>query len=103
MKAVCWYGTGDVRVETVPEPKILNPRDALVKVTLAAICGSDGHLYDGGIPTMHKGDILGHEFMGEVVETGSASKNPRPGDPVGGALANALGQSFFWRGDVGDL
>ena len=60
MKAVCWYGTGDVRVETVPEPKILNPRDALVKVTLAAICGSDVHLYGGCIPTMHKGDILGH-------------------------------------------
>src|SRR5712691_3545548 len=95
MKAVCWYGTGDVRVETVPEPKILNPRDALVKVTLAAICGSDVHLYDGCIPTMHKGDILGHEFMGEVVETGSAVNNLRPGDRVVVPFAIACGQCFF--------
>ena len=80
MKAVCWYGSGDVRVETVPEPKILNPRDAIVKVTLAAICGSDIHLYDGCIPSMRKGDILGHEFMGEVVEIGSEVKHLRPGD-----------------------
>jgi len=60
MKAVCWYGTGDVRVETVPEPRILNPRDAIVKVTLTAICGSDIYLYDGCIPPMYKGDIFGH-------------------------------------------
>ncbi|HXG54464.1 MAG TPA: alcohol dehydrogenase catalytic domain-containing protein [Vicinamibacterales bacterium] len=64
MKALCWYGTNDVRVTTVPEPKIINPRDAIVKVTLTAICGSDLHLLNGFIPTMKKGDVLGHEFMG---------------------------------------
>src|SRR6266545_3388986 len=95
MKAVCWYGSGDVRVETVPEPKILNPRDAIVKVTLAAICGSDIHLYDGCIPTMRKGDILGHEFMGEVVEVGSEVKLLRPGDRVVVPFTIACGQCFF--------
>ena len=70
MKAVRYYGKEDIRVETVPDPKILNPRDAIVKITSTAICGSDLHLYGGFIPTMQKGDILGHEFMGEVVEVG---------------------------------
>jgi threonine dehydrogenase-like Zn-dependent dehydrogenase len=82
MKAVCWYGREDVRVEHVPDPHILNPRDAIIKVTATAICGSDLHLYDGFIPTMAKGDILGHEFMGEVVEVGAAVTNLRPGDRV---------------------
>jgi threonine dehydrogenase-like Zn-dependent dehydrogenase len=82
MKANCWYGKHDVRVETVPDPEILNPRDAIVRVTATAICGSDLHLYDGLIPTMERGDILGHEFMGEVVEAGSAVKNLKPGDRV---------------------
>lgn len=71
MKAVCWYGSGDIRVETVPDPAILNPRDVIIRITLTAICGSDLHIYNGFIPGMQKGDILGHEFMGEVVETGS--------------------------------
>ena len=75
MKALCWYGKNDVQVSQVPDPKILNPRDAIIKVTSTAICGSDLHLYNGFIPTMEKGDILGHEFMGEVVELGSAVKN----------------------------
>ncbi len=66
MKATCWYGKNDVRVEEVPDPQILNPRDAVVKITSTAICGSDLHLYDGFVPTMEKGDILGHEFMGEI-------------------------------------
>ena len=82
MQAVCWYGKGDVRVERVPDPQILNSRDAIVRVTSAAICGSDLHLYNGVIPTMEKGDVLGHEFMGEVVETGKAVKNLRAGDRV---------------------
>ena len=74
MRAVCWNGKHDVRVETVPDPKILNPRDAIIKVTSTAICGSDLHLYDGYIPTMDEaGDILGHEFMGEVVEVGPSA------------------------------
>ena len=75
MRAVCWNGKTDMRVETVPDPEILNPRDAIVKITSTAICGSDLHLYDGYIPTMEKGDILGHEFMGEVVEVGRGVKN----------------------------
>ena len=66
MKALCWYGTHDVRVETVPDPTILNPTDAIIDTSLTAICGSDLHLYDGYIPTMEEGDILGHEFMGVV-------------------------------------
>ncbi|MEJ7700909.1 MAG: alcohol dehydrogenase catalytic domain-containing protein [Pyrinomonadaceae bacterium] len=75
MKAVCWNGKQDVRVENVPDPKILNSRDAIIKITTTAICGSDLHLYNGYIPSMMAGDILGHEFMGEVVETGSDVNN----------------------------
>ena len=74
MRAVRWHGKHDVRVDTVPDPEIVNPRDAIIKVTSTAICGSDLHLYDAVIPTMQKGDILGHEFMGEVVDVGSAHK-----------------------------
>ena len=73
MRALAWHGKHDVRVDTVDDPEIINPRDAIIKVTSTAICGSDLHLYDGFIPTMQKGDILGHEFMGEVVETGPKS------------------------------
>jgi threonine dehydrogenase-like Zn-dependent dehydrogenase len=95
MKALCWYGKYDVRVQDVPEPKILNPRDAIIKVTTTAICGSDLHLYDGYIPTMQKGDILGHEFMGEVVETGSAITNLKIGDRVVVPFTIACGRCFF--------
>lgn len=73
MRALTWHGKHDVRVDTVDDPEIINPRDAIIRITSTAICGSDLHLYDGYIPTMKAGDILGHEFMGEVVETGSAS------------------------------
>src|SRR5437868_4048446 len=97
MKALCWYGTTDVRVEDVPEPKILNPRDAVVRITRTAICGSDLHLYDGFIPTMQKGDILGHEFMGEVVETGSAVKNVKVGARVVVPFPIACGNCYFCR------
>jgi threonine dehydrogenase-like Zn-dependent dehydrogenase len=82
MKANCWYGTRTVQVEEVPDPKILNPRDAIVKITSTAICGSDLHLYNGFIPTMKRGDVLGHEFMGEVVEVGTSVKNLVKGDRV---------------------
>lgn len=95
MKAVCWYGKTDVRVENVPDPKILNPRDAIIKVTLTAICGSDLHLYDGYIPSMQKGDILGHEFMGEVVEIGPEVHNLAVGDRVVVPFPIACGQCFF--------
>jgi threonine dehydrogenase-like Zn-dependent dehydrogenase len=95
MKAICWYGKNDVRAENVPDPKILNPRDAIVKITSTAICGSDLHLYDGFVPTMEKGDILGHEFMGEVVEVGSEVKNLKMGDRVVVPFPIACGNCFF--------
>lgn len=81
MKAITWHGKHDVRCETVDDPEILNPRDAVIRVTSTAICGSDLHLYDGYIPSLKPGDVLGHEFMGEVVEAGSAS-TLRPGQRV---------------------
>jgi threonine dehydrogenase-like Zn-dependent dehydrogenase len=82
MKANCWYGTKTLRVEEVPDPQILNGRDAIVRVTSTAICGSDLHLYNGFVPTMKRGDVLGHEFMGEVVEVGKNVKNLAVGDRV---------------------
>lgn len=94
MKAVCWYGKEDVHVENVPDPKILNPRDVIVRVTLTAICGSDLHLYGGLIPGMKSGDILGHEFMGEVVETGRQN-GLKAGDRVVVPFAIACGNCFF--------
>jgi len=82
MKATCWMGKQSVEVVDVPDPKILNSRDAIVRITSTAICGSDLHLYNGLVPSMEKGDILGHEFMGEVVEIGRAVKNLKVGDRV---------------------
>jgi threonine dehydrogenase-like Zn-dependent dehydrogenase len=95
MKAVCWYGKHDIRVEQVPDPKILNPRDAIVRVTSTAICGSDLHLYNSFIPTMETGDILGHEFMGEVVEVGKDVKDLKVGDRVVVPFTIACGNCFF--------
>jgi len=95
MRALCWHGTHDVRVENVPDPQIINPRDAIIRITLTAICGSDLHLYDGYIPTMHKGDILGHEFMGEVVEVGRENKSLKVGDRVVVPFTIACGNCFF--------
>src|SRR3978361_2370536 len=82
MKALTWQGKNSIGVMNVPDPRILNPQDVIVKVTTAAICGSDLHLYDGYIPTMQKGDILGHETMGEVVEVGPLVKKLRVGDKI---------------------
>jgi threonine dehydrogenase-like Zn-dependent dehydrogenase len=82
MKALCWMGKHKVEVQEVDDPKILNPHDCIVKVTATAICGSDVHLYDGLIPTMQKGDILGHEFMGEIVEIGREVRKRRVGERV---------------------
>lgn len=94
MRAICWMGKKDVRLEEVPDPKILDARDAIVKITSTAICGSDLHLYNGFVPTMEKGDILGHEFMGEIVETGSEVKNLRKGDRVVVPFPIACGRCF---------
>ncbi|HEY7390680.1 MAG TPA: alcohol dehydrogenase catalytic domain-containing protein, partial [Bryobacteraceae bacterium] len=94
MRATCWMGKRDVRVEQVPDPKILNQRDAIVKITSTAICGSDLHLYNGFVPTMESGDILGHEFMGEVVEVGRGVYNLQKGDRVVVPFPIACGGCF---------
>ncbi len=95
MKALCWYGKHDVRISNVSDPKILNPRDAIIEVSSTAICGSDLHLYDGMMPTMKKGDILGHEFMGEVVEVGSENKKLKKGDRVVVPFTISCGNCYY--------
>jgi threonine dehydrogenase-like Zn-dependent dehydrogenase len=101
MKATCWDGRNSVKVEEVPDPKILNERDAIVKITSTAICGSDLHLYDGYVPTMKRGDVLGHEFMGEVVELGKGVGNLKVGDrvvvpfPIACGACNACAAELF--------
>jgi threonine dehydrogenase-like Zn-dependent dehydrogenase len=97
MKAVCWHGKQDVQVEQVADPGIINPGDAVVRVTLSAICGSDLHLYNGLNPFMKKGDILGHEFMGEVVAVGTGVKNLHVGQRVVVPFNIACGKCFFCR------
>lgn len=103
MKALCWQGKEDVRVENVPDPKILNPRDAIIRITTTAICGSDLHLYDGFIPTLTPGDILGHEFMGEVVEVGPEVKNLKIGDRVVVPFTISCGNCFFCKEQLWSL
>ena len=100
MRANCWYGKNTTSVEDVPEPQILNQRDAIVKITSTAICGSDLHLYDGVIPTMVRGDILGHEFMGEVVEVGREVTNLKIGDRVVVPFPIACGNCFFCKNQM---
>ena len=99
MKAVCWMGKENLVVENVPDPKILNRRDAIVKITSTCICGSDLHIYDALVPTMEQGDILGHEFMGEVVEVGSAIQDDtlKVGDRVVVPFTIACGSCFFCK------
>ncbi len=103
MRALCWQGPNKVEVENVPDPQILNPRDAIVKITTTCICGSDLHLVDGYIPFMKPGDILGHEFMGEVVDVGSEVRNLRPGDRVVVPFTISCGSCFFCRRDLWSL
>lgn len=102
MKAVCWMGVEKMSVETVPDPKILNPRDAIVRVSSTCICGSDLHLYDGYMPTMEQGDIMGHEFMGEVVEVGPAIRRDqlKVGDRVVVPFTIACGNCFFCKQEL---
>lgn len=103
MKAVCWHGPLDMRVDNVPDPKILNPRDAIVKITSTAICGSDLHIYDGFIPSMMPGDIVGHEFMGEIVETGPEVNNLKKGDRVIIPFPISCGHCYFCQKDLWSL
>ena len=103
MKALCWYDKHDVRVETVPDPCVVNPHDAIVKITLTAICGSDLHLYNGFIPSLVKGDILGHEFMGEVMQVGKAVKNLKPGDRVVVPFTISCGNCYFCQQSLWSL
>jgi threonine dehydrogenase-like Zn-dependent dehydrogenase len=103
MRAVCWQGKNKVTVETVPDPEILNPRDAIVRITSTAICGSDLHLYNGYIPSMEAGDVLGHEFMGEIVELGSEVKNLKIGDRVVVPFPIACGSCFFCQRELWSL
>jgi threonine dehydrogenase-like Zn-dependent dehydrogenase len=103
MKAVCWHGANDVRVETVPDPKIINPRDAIVKITSTAICGSDLHIYGGYIPTVKAGDIIGHEFMGEIVDVGSGVNNLKIGDRVVVPSTIGCGHCHYCEHDMWSL
>ena len=97
MKAVCWMGVEKINVENVPDPKIIHPRDAIVRITSTCICGSDVHLYNGYIPIMEQGDILGHKFMGEVVEVGGGIDRDKlkVGDRVVVSFTIACGRCFF--------
>jgi threonine dehydrogenase-like Zn-dependent dehydrogenase len=97
MQALCWHGHGDVRVDTVPDPKIKDPGDVIIKVTSSGICGSDLHLLDGFMPTMKSGDILGHEPMGIVVEVGSAVKKLKKDDRVVVPFTISCGDCFFCK------
>jgi len=97
MKALCWHGKGDIRCDTVPDPRIEHSRDAIIKVTACAICGSDLHLYDGIMPGMKSGDVLGHETMGEVMELGAEVTNLKVGDRVVVPFTISCGQCFFCK------
>lgn len=103
MKALCWLGKNRLAVEDVPDPKIINPRDAVLRITRTAICGSDLHLLDGFIPAMERGDILGHEFMGEVMEVGPEVKNLKPGDRVVVPFTISCGNCFFCQKQLWSL
>ncbi len=103
MKALCWVDKHEVRVETVPDPKILNPHDAIIKVTAACICGSDLHLYDGVMPTMEQGDILGHETVGEIAEVGPEVKNLKVGDRVVVPFPISCGRCWFCQHELYSL
>jgi len=97
MKALTWHGKSDIRCESVPDPTIQDGRDAIIKVTACAICGSDLHIFDGIIPTMETGDILGHETMGEVVEVGRETKTLKVGDRVVVPFTISCGECFFCK------
>ena len=97
MKALTWHGKGDIRCETVPDPKIEHGRDAIIKVTACAICGSDLHMLDGVMPSMEKGDVVGHETMGEVVDVGKDNTKLNVGDRVVVPFTISCGECFFCK------
>ena len=99
MKAAVWRGKQDVRIAHVPDPAVVNPHDAIIRVTLSAVCGSDLHLYNGFVPAMRPGDVLGHEFMGEVISVGPACERVRLGDRVVVMCAIACGRCWFCKHD----
>ncbi len=100
MRAVCWHGKHDVRVDTVPDPQLRNARDAIIKVTLTGVCGSDLHLYNGLIPGMKQGDILGHEFVGEVAEVGAGVTRLAAGDRVVVPFPISCGECWYCKHDL---
>lgn len=103
MRALCWNGVNDLRVETVPDPKILSPGDAIVRVTMSSVCGSDLHLIGGYVPTMKRGDILGHEFIGEVVEVGPGVNQLKQGDRVVVCSLLGCGECWFCKSELWSL
>ena len=103
MRALCWNGVNDLRVETVPDPEIVNPRDAILKVSLSTTCGSDLHFIDGYIPTMKPGDVIGHEFMGEIVEVGREVKKFKKGDRVVVPSFIGCGECWYCGHDLWSL
>src|SRR3954470_14662783 len=103
MKAVCWHGMSDMRVDTVPDPKIADPGDAIIRVTSTAICGSDLHLFDGFMPTMQKGEVLGHEPMGVVEEVGRGVTKLKKGDRVVVPFTISCGSCWFCQRQLSSL
>lgn len=103
MRAICWNGVQDITVEQVPEPRILNPGDVILRVIMSSVCGSDLHLINGYVPTMRKGDILGHEFLGEVVEAGPEVKRLKRGDRAVVASIMGCGRCSFCKSDQWSL
>jgi threonine dehydrogenase-like Zn-dependent dehydrogenase len=103
MRALCWEGVNDLRVQTVPDPEIVNPRDCILRVTLSTTCGSDLHFIDGYLPTMRAGDIIGHEFMGEVVEVGREVKKIKKGDRVVVPSFICCGDCWYCQNDLWSL